>query len=146
MEKEFIPYEQALALKELGFDEPCLGHYIDYTEPFTYDKIKGKLNLGFLGQCKSEPYDWNNTPKWGVKSTKYISSPFYQQAFRWFRVKHGLICIISMNEFHDRYKGLIKSCSSQLIIPIHLNATTTYEEAELECLKKLIEIIVKQNK
>ena len=24
MEKEFIPYEQALALKELGFDEPCL--------------------------------------------------------------------------------------------------------------------------
>ena len=24
MEKEFIPYEQALALKELGFDEPCM--------------------------------------------------------------------------------------------------------------------------
>jgi hypothetical protein len=24
MEKEFIPYQQALDLKELGFDEPCL--------------------------------------------------------------------------------------------------------------------------
>ena len=24
MEKEFITYEQALALKELGFDEPCM--------------------------------------------------------------------------------------------------------------------------
>ena len=24
MEKEFTPYEQALALKELGFDEPTL--------------------------------------------------------------------------------------------------------------------------
>ena len=23
MEKEFVPYEQALALKELGFDEKC---------------------------------------------------------------------------------------------------------------------------
>jgi hypothetical protein len=23
--KDFIPYEQALALKELGFDEPCFG-------------------------------------------------------------------------------------------------------------------------
>jgi hypothetical protein len=23
MEKDFIPYEEALALKELGFDEPC---------------------------------------------------------------------------------------------------------------------------
>jgi hypothetical protein len=28
MEKEFIPYKQALALKELGFDEPCLGWYL----------------------------------------------------------------------------------------------------------------------
>jgi hypothetical protein len=27
MENEFIPYEQALALKELGFDEPCLAYY-----------------------------------------------------------------------------------------------------------------------
>jgi len=27
MNKEFVPYEQALALKELGFDEPCLGYY-----------------------------------------------------------------------------------------------------------------------
>jgi hypothetical protein len=28
MEKEFIPYEQALALKELGFDEPCFAWFI----------------------------------------------------------------------------------------------------------------------
>ena len=27
MEKEFIPYEQTLALKELGFDEPCFGKF-----------------------------------------------------------------------------------------------------------------------
>ena len=26
MEKEFVPYEQALELKELGFDEPCLAY------------------------------------------------------------------------------------------------------------------------
>jgi hypothetical protein len=25
MEKDFIPYEESLALKELGFDEPCFG-------------------------------------------------------------------------------------------------------------------------
>jgi len=24
MQKEFIPYQQELELKELGFDEPCL--------------------------------------------------------------------------------------------------------------------------
>ena len=27
MNKEFIPYEQALELKELGFNEVCLGYY-----------------------------------------------------------------------------------------------------------------------
>jgi hypothetical protein len=36
MEKEFVTYEQALALKELGFDEPCFGYYDEggnlYTE------------------------------------------------------------------------------------------------------------------
>jgi len=27
MEKEFVSYEIALALKQLGFDEPCLGKF-----------------------------------------------------------------------------------------------------------------------
>jgi len=32
IKNEFIPYEQALALKKLGFNEPCLKSYskIDY--------------------------------------------------------------------------------------------------------------------
>jgi len=36
MNKEFIPYEQALELKELGFDEPCFG---------CYDEIKKILGI-----------------------------------------------------------------------------------------------------
>ena len=28
MNKEFIPYEQALHLKELGFNEGCFGYYV----------------------------------------------------------------------------------------------------------------------
>jgi hypothetical protein len=27
MEKEFVPYELALRMKQLGFDEPCFGRY-----------------------------------------------------------------------------------------------------------------------
>jgi hypothetical protein len=26
MEKEFVPYELALRMKTLGFDEPCMAH------------------------------------------------------------------------------------------------------------------------
>ena len=29
MTKEFVPYEQVLELKELGFDEPCFKYYVD---------------------------------------------------------------------------------------------------------------------
>ena len=28
LEKEFVPYEPSLALKELWFDEPCFGKYL----------------------------------------------------------------------------------------------------------------------
>ena len=28
MKNEFIPYEQALQLKELGFNEQCFGYYV----------------------------------------------------------------------------------------------------------------------
>ena len=36
IEKEFVPYEESLALKELGFNEPCFGYFIagQLSEPF----------------------------------------------------------------------------------------------------------------
>ena len=37
MNKEFIPYEQTLALKELGFDEECLA-IIDQNRIFTHKR------------------------------------------------------------------------------------------------------------
>ena len=41
MEKEFVKYEQALALKELGFDEPCFKLWQnENTVTGTYGKSK----------------------------------------------------------------------------------------------------------
>ena len=45
MEKEFIPYEQALALKELGFEEECLDFYDDNKELFYNHENKEKMRL-----------------------------------------------------------------------------------------------------
>jgi hypothetical protein len=39
MEKEFTPYEQALALKELGFDEPCFNKILYKTHISKLDVI-----------------------------------------------------------------------------------------------------------
>ena len=38
MKKEFVPYELALELRELGFDEPCL---------LVYDR----LNIAYYAYC-----------------------------------------------------------------------------------------------
>ena len=105
MTKEFIPYEQALVLKELGFDEPCLG--------FRY-----------------------------IEKNKPEESPTYSQAFRWFRESHGLYSNLSswthekdLGIYHDYEIYDISSCQ-------HVSDKfKSYEEAELTCLKQLIEII-----
>ena len=78
MNKEFIPYEQALALKELGFDEPCLSTY-------TWDGFKHDVLT-----CISEnPVIIKE--RLNSNNDKYTySAPLYQQAFRWFREKYQL--------------------------------------------------------
>jgi hypothetical protein len=124
MEKEFIPYEQALALKELGFDEPCLG---------LFDGTNNELHIS------SKPFQGNT-------SFHYLA-PLYQQAFRWFRQKHKLYPEIGLHDREDEETwrftisilGYYELAYNQNVgkEPYH----KTYEEAKLACLEKLIEII-----
>jgi len=65
MQELFVTYEQAMALKELGFDEPCLGGW-------------------------DKPGDW----WWHPDSDITIDGPLKSQVFRWFREKYNLFhCI-----------------------------------------------------
>ena len=78
MEKEFVPYELALKLKELGFDEECLGAY-------------GKKG-NFL-RCTSKSWNLKSmkilNDYFGKGSYEYLA-PLYQQAFDWFEKEHRL--------------------------------------------------------
>ena len=78
MEKEFVTYEQALALKELGFDEKCI------TE-IKYKKIceeQSKPNGCQLHNLHC------NYPDCTIDRTKTpIGMPIKQQAFKFFREK-----------------------------------------------------------
>ena len=80
IEKEFIPYEQALALKELGFDEPCFMTYLN-----------GKLD--------KEIFLFNHSIR-SHSTQEFVSAPLYQQAFRWFRKVYGL-----KHDIQDDRKG-----------------------------------------
>ena len=82
IEQEFIPYEQALALKELGFDKPCLFWY----------NLSDNNKLATNAQFDSyNPVTYTNItiPKRSSynKELKAITAPLYQQVFRWFRDK-----------------------------------------------------------
>ena len=136
---EFIPYEQALELKELGFDEPCFGYYVD-------GEIRG-INLGYEEFGGVKPYyqrfgfhtitnnDIDNLSK------VVVSTPLYQQAFRWFRQKYKWNHSISIRRFPSVDYGYILGAMEGESSVWNINGFNTYEEAELACLKKLIEIV-----
>jgi hypothetical protein len=117
MEKEFIPYEQALELKELGFDEPCLASWNFYTRELNYN---GQPSI--------------------FSSEDVIQLPTISQAFRWFREKYGIDVVI----------GAAYDKGKTFYLRIETGPTSgyqyfdskfkTYEEAELACLIKMIEI------
>jgi hypothetical protein len=121
MEKEFVPYEQALALKELGFDGVCLGYYND---------DQGKEDRLILKRCNSKDlYEYTTI------------ALLYQQAFRWFRINKKL-------EYHIKsdmmgYYTYIVDRNVHKTISMGSNIFETYEEAESACLTKLIELCKK---
>ena len=114
VEKEFVPYEEALALKELGFDEPCFAFYVDK-----------QLHINATYQNHLEFKGW-------------VAAPTFSQAFRFFREKHGLNSFV----YHYGKDGILVTIYFAYNINDTLYASDfrTHEEAELACLRKLIEI------
>jgi hypothetical protein len=122
MEKEFVPYELAVKLKALGFDEPCLAFY----------NHQGKLIM--MSQENEEEISiWKNSY---VLLGKQYAAPTFSQAFRWFREKYDLGHMIN----GIGYESFIMNIAGVQHI-FNAFEFETYEEAELECLLKLIEIV-----
>ena len=112
MEKEFVPYELALDLKELGMD---LGWY-------------NYLNF------------YDSSTKEFCFVMKDVPAPLYQQAFRWFREKYDLFCYVEL--VGDRlFDYMIIGDFVEEEIDYEYGPFNTHEESELACLQKLIEII-----
>jgi len=115
MKKEFLPYEEALALKELGFNEKCAAHYLDEDDL----ELKWEIyrNLSF-------------------NTDNCVQAPLYQQAFRFFREKYG--CTYSIGWIND---VVIHFPIDNYTTTFVLRKNKTYEDAEFACLKKLIELV-----
>jgi hypothetical protein len=106
---DFVPYELALELKQLGFTEPCLASY--YHAGRRLD-ISEYINHGEYT----------------------VLAPTYSQAFRWFREKYN--CHHTIKLINEKYVVITYSS----VVNFSIDEFNTYEEAELACIKKLIEI------
>jgi hypothetical protein len=129
IEKEFIPYQQSIDMKTLGFNRPCFGTY--HNEDYL-DLDLARYNSDYC-----------------------VLAPTFSQAFRWIREKYNLIS--SVMDFIDDVTGIEWDYSITIIgtdidekgeyIPLIDYSVDdpnrkykTYEEVELACLIKLIEL------
>lgn len=144
--KDFIPYQEALSLKELGFNEPCVTWYFDRRT----DKINQPADDCFV-MLYAESQPGSGMSLIGYKNThKKIgdtdcTAPLYQQAFRWFREKHNIDCNVNVV-----YKQTVKAGYYFGVCPLkgvdYFSTTfSTFEEAQLECLNKVIELLKKNS-
>ena len=117
--KEFVPHQPSLDMKEPGFDEPCV-YYVD------------KNNESYIYNFETHPDEFI---EWcGVN---VIPTPTFSQAFRWFREKYKLFCWIEKFHVDETYIFQIPPANFTKIQGHY----KTYEEAELACLIKLIELV-----
>ena len=134
MKNEFIPFQQALELKELGFDEECLFAYY------------GKSDLSNFKESDYELCgDRHNS---SFKEDGRVSAPLYQQVFRWFREKHNLYAVIIPTiTMYWTFKTMTVVEGIFEVPPynhVDGNDYPTYEEAEVESVKELIKIVKQQ--
>lgn len=86
MKDQFVPYELAVKLKELGFDEPCFGAWL---------RNPSILNFG-------------NYPSQEIANIESgILAPLWQQAFDWlFQDFSVSLCISNSLSYKDKVKIL----------------------------------------
>lgn len=132
MKKEFVTYEIALKLKELGFDEPCLASYYHAGRHLDIDEY--------------------------IKHGEYtLLAPLWQQVIDWIREKHNIHIEIELTDntmqFYYQYcivDSKNRECHDEDMIDQatriynYNERFNTYEEAREQAILKVIELCKKQ--
>lgn len=133
IESIFVPYQIAVDMKSIEFNELCLGRWLVVTK-FEIPTGEIKFQLG------SEYEKWSKY--------QYLA-PTFSQCFRFFREKYNIVHTVYSNasgyvwELHyNQERGGTHICDSGESGDCEMSGMfTTYEKAELQCLKKLIYIV-----
>jgi hypothetical protein len=117
MEKDFTTYDQALSLKELGYDRECFAWH-----------VSKEWGLEFGRVIKSDLIN------------DAVLAPAYSQALRWFRDEYGLSGLIEIGTQEFSY-GVFNNKGNRQLGTEPLKYNGTYEEAQSTCLDKLITLV-----
>jgi hypothetical protein len=128
LEKEFIPYQEAFELKELGFDEPCMCFYNLRKELKVYHNVDK---------------DWHTLKHQVLKNSRITlphtyTAPTYSQAFKWFRKKGYRFSVIIDSPLAEEESHYIEIWFEKQFLHESHYIYKKYEDAELDLLKKLI--------
>ena len=127
MEKYFVNYNQSLALKELGFDMPCLASWNFYTNEFNYNSYPSTFS-----------------------SDDVIQLPLKSQVFEWARKEYRIISVIDFYCDNDEWEDTMYEVRISEFKHFKTHDSfvqseyKSYEEAESKAIDKLIEIIKKK--
>ena len=135
IESNFVPYQIAVDMKSIGFNEPCFAFY-----GLSRDDYK-TIRLSIFQNLKTDY----------LPDVHHLDvtcdAPLYQQAFRFFREQLLLdSCIIPYWFIDGEYKvkkytySIEPSSRFDEYFDCDSDEYDTYKEAELACLVKLIEI------
>ena len=131
MEELFLPYQYALELKELGFDEDCFGKYEGKLNSYGNKPLVLAFTFTNLPSAENK-VDYSNYPY------RDIEAPTYQQVFKWFRQKHNLHGYVEPIQDEETVVFTYNILNTEQSVE---TIYETYEEAELELLNELIETI-----
>jgi hypothetical protein len=126
MKEQFVPYEIALKLKELGFDEECLAHY-RYNSNMTKPDL---INIGGITPNKS----FLDKLK-GFENESLVLAPLWQQVIDWFRTNCNRNVIINTVDW-ETWFFVVNSV-------VNINRYSNYEEAREQAILKVITLISK---
>lgn len=134
--KEFVSYNLALKLKELGFDEPCFGCYIENHDTTIFNKTPKNYNdINYVRTWRNSPYD------------DVCSMPLKSQVFNWFKEKYNLTFEHQFNDgqihlYVDEITYPDGLCEFYKAIEVEYGKyNEAYQKAEIEVIKKMIQIV-----
>lgn len=142
MKDQFVTYEIAKRLKELGFNEECIAGYYGFAPPQT------------------EPmFFMYNSSRWQagqeIYTAQICSAPLWQQAIDWLREKHRFHVTLHQNGVwkesqndewyaivHDAKVGRLNELDTPMFVHVNNEKTAgTFDESREAAITRALELI-----